>query len=181
PNDKNTFTLLNTKKIKKIFLQAPLQMSTEPLHKLEVPDLQPELPEEVEIEEDKKSFKFALINIKATKNITIIHATDLTGSETLCKSSGGMKVKAHRDESSAYAAMLCAADIAKILKEKGYDAIHIKLRAKGGAGSKVLGPGAQAAVRSLIRNGLRLGRIEDVTPIACDSVRMKGGRRGRRL
>lgn len=132
-------------------------------------------------EEQKTKFKFALVHIKATKNDTIIHATDLTGCETLAKSSGGMKVKAHRDESSAYAAMLCAADVAATLKEKGYEAIHIKLRARGGAKSKVLGPGGQSAIRSLIRNGLRLGRVEDVTPIACDSVRVKGGRRGRRL
>lgn len=131
-------------------------------------------------QEEIKKYKFCLVHIKATKNDTIIHATDLTGSETLCKSSGGMKVKAHRDESSAYAAMLCAADIAKILKEKGYECIHIKLRGKG-THSKILGPGCQGAVRSLIRNGLRLGRIEDVTPVACDSVRKKGGRRGRRL
>ncbi|ELQ76091.1 40S ribosomal protein S14 [Trachipleistophora hominis] len=140
--------------------------------------------EEVKLEEEeqpKKAYKFALVHIKATKNDTIIHATDLTGSETIAKSSGGMKVKAHRDESSAYAAMLCAQDIVAKLKERGYDAIHIKIRARGGSGSKVHGPGGQGAVRSLIRGGLRLGRIEDVTPIACGSVRRKGGRRGRRL
>lgn len=154
---------------------------------MEVEDINNHIDEDVMIEEQlseeetKKNFKFAIVHIKATKNDTIIHATDITGSETICKSSGGMKVKAHRDESSAYAAMLCAADIVTQLKEKGFDAIHIKIRARGGSGSKVLGPGGQAAVRSLIRNGLRLGRIEDVTPIACDSVRRKGGRRGRRL
>lgn len=127
------------------------------------------------------TYKFALVHIKAGKNDTIIHATDLTGCETLAKSSGGMKVKAHRDESSAYAAMLCAQDVAAKLKERGYDAIHIRIRASGGNKSKVHGPGGQAAVRTLIRGGLRLGRIEDVTPVAIGGVRKKGGRRGRRL
>lgn len=37
------------------------------------------------------------------------------------------------------------------------------------------------ALRALARNGIRIGRIEDVTPIPTDSTRREGGRRGRRL
>ena len=37
------------------------------------------------------------------------------------------------------------------------------------------------ALRALARAGMRIGRIEDVTPIPTDSTRKKGGRRGRRL
>lgn len=43
------------------------------------------------------------------------------------------------------------------------------------------GPGAQAALRALARAGLKIGRIEDVTPIPTDSTRKPQGRRGRRL
>ncbi|HNQ33217.1 MAG TPA: 30S ribosomal protein S11, partial [Methanoculleus sp.] len=43
------------------------------------------------------------------------------------------------------------------------------------------GPGAQAAIRALARAGMRIGRIEDVTPVPHDSIRGKGGRRGRRV
>lgn len=43
------------------------------------------------------------------------------------------------------------------------------------------GPGAQSALRALARSGLKIGRIEDVTPIPSDCTRRKGGRRGRRL
>ena len=43
------------------------------------------------------------------------------------------------------------------------------------------GPGAQAAIRALSRAGLRIGRIEDVTPIPHDGTKPKGGRRGRRV
>jgi ribosomal protein S11 len=43
------------------------------------------------------------------------------------------------------------------------------------------GPGAQSALRALARSGMKIGRIEDVTPIPSDSTRRKGGRRGRRL
>jgi small subunit ribosomal protein S14e len=82
---------------------------------------------------------------------------------------GGMKVKADRDESSPYAAMLAAQDVAVKCKELGITALHIKLRATGGNGTKTPGPGAQSALRALARAGMRIGRIEDVTPIPTDS------------
>lgn len=94
---------------------------------------------------------------------------------------GGMKVKADRDESSPYAAMLAAQDVAQRCKELGITAIHVKLRATGGNKTKTPGPGAQSALRALARSGMKIGRIEDVTPIPTDSTRRKGGRRGRRL
>lgn len=107
-----------------------------------------------------------------------------------------MKVKADRDESSPYAAMLAAQDVAVKCKELGVTALHVKIRATGGNGPKTPGPGAQSALRALARSGMRIGRIgtrrflsdwsypccvEDVTPTPTDSSRRKGGRRGRRL
>lgn len=44
-----------------------------------------------------------------------------------------MKVKADRDESSPYAAMLAAQDVATRCKELGINALHIKIRATGGS------------------------------------------------
>jgi len=44
--------------------------------------------------------KWAVAHIKSSFNNTIITVTDLTGAETIVKSSGGMVVKAARDESS---------------------------------------------------------------------------------
>ena len=110
--------------------------------------------------------------------------TDLisySGRETIVRVTGGMKVKADRDESSPYAAMLAAQDVAVRCKELGINALHIKIRATGGNGTKTPGPGAQSALRALARAGMRIGRIEDVTPTPSDSTRRKGGRRGRRL
>ena len=86
---------------------------------------------------------------------------------------GGMKVKADRDESSPYAAMLAAQDVAARCREVGVTALHIKLRATGGTGTKTPGPGAQSALRALARAGMRIGRIEDVTPVPTDSTRRK--------
>jgi hypothetical protein len=84
-----------------------------------------------------------------------------------------MKVKADRDESSPYAAMLAAQDVAQRCREVGITALHVKIRATGGTGTKTPGPGAQSALRALARAGMRIGRIEDVTPIPTDSTRRK--------
>lgn len=42
--------------------------------------------------------------------------TDISGRETIVRVTGGMKVKADRDESSPYAAMLAAQDVAERCK-----------------------------------------------------------------
>jgi small subunit ribosomal protein S14e len=127
------------------------------------------------------SLFFGVCHINATFNDTFIHVTDLSGRETYARVTGGMKVKADRDESSPYAAMMAASDVYNRLKSLGVNAIHIKVRGRGGIDTRTPGPGAQAAMRALARLGLRIGRIEDVTPIPTDSTRRKGGRRGRRL
>ncbi len=123
---------------------------------------------------------FAVCHILATWNDTFIHVTDLTGRETLARVTGGMKVKSDRDESSPDAAMQAAIDIVNRLKQLNITAVHIKMRARGGTGDKAPGPGAQSALRAIARNGIKIGRIEDVTPIPTDTTR-RGSRKGRRL
>lgn len=104
----------------------------------------------------------------------------LSGRETIVRVTGGMKVKADRDESSPYAAMLAAQDVAEKCKtvsyiryvfsrvynsfsvQLGINALHVKLRATGGTRTKTPGPGAQSALRALARSGMKIGRIEDV-------------------
>merc|ERR1712060_275468 len=124
---------------------------------------------------------FGCCHIKSTFNNTFIHVTDLSGRETYSRISGGMKVKADREESSPYAAMLAAVDVCRELQAVGINAVHIKIRGQGGVYAKTPGPGAQSAIRALARNGLKIGRIEDVTPVPTDSTRRGSGRRGRRL
>ncbi|KAL7287843.1 40S ribosomal protein S14-like [Trichogramma pretiosum] len=124
---------------------------------------------------------FGIAHIFASFNDTFVHVTDISGKETYVRVTGGMKVKADRDEASPYAAMLAAQDVAEKCKPLGITSLHIKLRATGGNRTKTPGPGAQSALRALARSGMKIGRIEDVTPIPSDSTRRKGGRRGRRL
>lgn len=128
------------------------------------------------------SFRWGVAHIYASYNDTIIHITDITGTETLAVASGGQMVKADRMESSPTAAMLAAKKAAEIALDKGITGIHIRVRAPGGHnGPHNPGPGAQAAVRSLSRMGLRIGIIEDCTPMPHGGCRKKGGKRGRRV
>ncbi|OGM02998.1 30S ribosomal protein S11, partial [Candidatus Woesearchaeota archaeon RBG_13_36_6] len=113
--------------------------------------------------------RWGLAHIYASYNNTIIHITDITGTETISKCSGGVVVKADRMESSPTAAMIAAKKAAESAIEKGITGIHVKIKAPGGQnGPHNPGPGAQAAIRALSRMGLRIGIIEEVTPIAHD-------------
>lgn len=125
--------------------------------------------------------KHGIAHIYASYNNIIITLTDITGAETIAKCSGGMVVKADKDQASPYAAMKAAERIADVAKEKGFDFIQVRIRAPGGNKSQSPGSGAQAAVRGLSRAGIRIGKIEDVTPIPHDGTKPKGGRRGRRV
>jgi len=129
----------------------------------------------------KKVERWGIVHIYSSYNNTIIHVTDISGAETISRTTGGMFVKADRLESSPYAAMRAASSAASTAREKGITAIHIKVRAPGGSAARTPGPGAQAAIRALARAGFRIGRIEEVTPIPHDGTRRKGGRRGRRV
>ena len=126
--------------------------------------------------------RWGIAHIFASYNNTIIHITDITGSETVSKCSGGVVVKADRMESSPTAAMIAAKKAAEAAIEKGITGIHVKIKAPGGHnGPHNPGPGAQAAIRALSRMGLRIGIIEEVTPVSHNGCRKKGGKRGRRV
>lgn len=128
-----------------------------------------------------KEGKWGIAYLYSSKNDTIITVTDLSGAETIAKASGGMVVKSSREKGSPYAAMQSAFLVANKAKERGLLGIHIRVRAPGGHGAKTPGSGAQAAIRALARSGLRVGRIEDVTPIPTDTTKRPGGKRGRRV
>ena len=131
---------------------------------------------------DEKGVRWGVAHILASYNNTIIHVTDITGTETIALVSGGQIVKSDRLESSPTTAMSAAAKVAEICHDKGVTALHVKIRAPGGHnGPMNTGPGAQAAVRALSRRGLRIGFIEDVTPVPHGGCRKKGGKRGRRV
>ena len=131
---------------------------------------------------DRDGMRWGTAHIYASYNDTIIHITDITGTETLAVTSGGMVVKSARMEGSPTAAMMAAKRAAETALEKGIGGVHVKVRGPGGHnGPTNPGPGAQAAIRAMSRMGLRIGIIEDVTPIPHGGCRKKGGKRGRRV
>lgn len=125
--------------------------------------------------------KWGVAHIFSSKNDTIITITDLSGAETISTGSGGMIVKSDREEGGPYAAMQSAFRASDKAKERGIVGVHVRVRAPGGHHTKTPGSGAQAAIRALARSGLRIGKIEDVTPIPTDTTKRPGGKRGRRV
>ncbi len=125
---------------------------------------------------------WGVLHIYSSKNNTILHVTDITGSETISLKSGGQIVRSQREESSPYAAMKAATLIANDVMDKGFTGLHIKVRGPGGHnGPRYPGKGAQAAIRAISRTPLTIGKIENVTPMSRGGCRPKGGRRGRRV
>ncbi|KAG6480264.1 hypothetical protein ZIOFF_063744 [Zingiber officinale] len=70
------------------------------------------------------------------------HVADLSWRETLARITGGIKVKADRDESSPYAAMLAAQDVVQQFK------------------AKPPAPGGQSGFRALARARMKIGRVD---------------------
>ena len=157
------------------------QPSAESAAEAPVAQADQEQPKAVPAAKKTEQKKWGIAHIFSSYNNTIIHMTDLTGAETVSISSGGMHVNADRYESSPFAAMKAANAVIESARSKGFTAFHIRVRAVGGVGSRVPGPGAQAAIRALARGGFTIGRIDDVTPIPHDTTRKKGGKRGRRV
>lgn len=129
----------------------------------------------------RRDSKYGVAHIFSSYNDTIVHITDISGAETFSRKSGGMFVKADRNESSPYAAMKAANSAAQEAQSKGIYQLYVRYRAPGGHKNRTPGPGTQAALRALKRSGMRILRLEDVTPLPHDGCRRKGGRRGRRM
>ena len=124
--------------------------------------------------------KTGLIYIYASHNNTIILLTDVTGAETIAKCSGGMVVKSDHKEGSPYAAMKVAEIVAEKAKDRGIDSVIVRVRGQGGIKPRSPGPGAEAAILSLTRNGLRIKTIENITPTPHNGCRRKKRHRSKK-
>ncbi len=124
--------------------------------------------------------KTGIVHIFASHNNTIMLLTDITGSETIAKCSGGIVVQAQHKEGTPYAAMKVAEIVANKAREKEITEVHVRVRGQGGIKPKAPGAGAEAAIRSLTRNGLRIRSIENVTPLPHDGCRRKKKHRSKK-
>jgi len=142
----------------------------EPIEKIE-------LEKSEEKQEKKKKEIEAVLNIYASFNNTLAHVTDMSG-KTLSKVTGGMVTKHGRLKANPTIAMFIAKRLSEELKEKGVNSLYVRIRAKTRNPSP--GPGANAIIKSLSREGFKVLNILDTTRIPRGGPKKKGGRRGRR-
>ena len=129
---------------------------------------------------EKKFEGVGIAYIKATYNNTIVHITDLAGS-TIAIVSGGETTKHSRLKANPTVAMFVAKKAAEKAKDHGIKALYVRVKGKGGKLAPTPGPGANAAIKSLSREGIRILNITDTTPIPRGGPKAKGGKRGRRV
>lgn len=136
------------------------------------------LPSERQEKKKKEKDVEAVVNIYTSFNNTIAHVTDMSG-RTLAKVSGGMVTKHSRLKANPTIAMFIAKRISESMKEKGVKSLYVRIRAK--TGNPTPGPGANAIVKSLSKEGFKILNILDTTRVARGGPKKKGGRRGRRV
>lgn len=126
----------------------------------------------------EKTEHTAVAHIFASYNNTIINVTDLAGN-TIARCSGGMVTKQDRLKANPTTAMFIAKKIGEEIKELGIKNLYVKT--KGKTNSPGIGPGANAIIKTLSKDGFRVISISDVTKIPRGGPKKKGGRRGRRV
>jgi len=126
--------------------------------------------------DSKKSYE-AVVNIYTSFNNTLVHVTDMSG-VTITKVTGGMVTKHDRLKANPTIAMFIAKRIAENIKDLGIKSLYVRIRAK--TGNPAPGPGANAIIKSLGREGFKILNILDTTRVPRGGPKKKGGRRGRR-
>lgn len=132
--------------------------------------------EKTKTEKKKKEYE-AIMNIYTSFNNTIVHVTDMSG-RTISKVTGGMVTKHSRLKANPTIAMFIAKRISEELKEANVKNLFIRIRAK--TGNPAPGPGANALIKALSREGFKILNILDTTRFPRGGPKKKGGRRGRR-
>ena len=158
--------------------KEPLEENTPKANIDENIDLK-ENPSENIASKDKKEKKTAeaIVNIYTSFNNTIVHVTDMSG-KTLAKVTGGMVTKHGRLKANPTIAMFIAKRIAENLQETDIGSLYFRIRAK--TRNPAPGPGANAIIKSLSREGFKVLNILDTTRFPRGGPKKKGGRRGRR-
>jgi small subunit ribosomal protein S11 len=110
----------------------------------------------------------AIVHIKATFNNTLITITDPDG-ETLCRSSAGCVGFKGSRKSTPFAAQQAAQRCAGAAMRNGVREVEVRVKGPG--------PGRESAISALQQAGLRIGSIEDVTPLPHNGCRPRKRRR----
>jgi ribosomal protein S11 len=98
---------------------------------------------------------------------------------TISKVPGGMVTKHSRLKANPTIAMFIAKRVTEDIKDLGIKLLFVRIRAK--TRNPAPGPGANAIIKSLSREGFKIINILDTTRIPRGGPKKKGGRRGRRV
>ncbi len=133
--------------------------------------------EESKIKKKEKDIE-AVVNIYTSFNNTLVHVTDMSG-KTISKVTGGVITKHDRLKANPTIAMFIAKRVAEEIKDLGIRSLYVRIRAK--TRNPAPGPGANAIIKSLSREGFKILNILDTTRMPRGGPKKKGGRRGRRV
>ncbi len=117
---------------------------------------------------EKKNIPFAIANVHASFNNTVITITDQTGNVLSWSSAGCVGFKGSR-KGTPFAAQLAAQAAGNAAREHGVRQVEVR----------VTGPGAgrESSIRALQAIGMEVKAIKDVTPIPHNGCRPPKRRR----
>ena len=118
-----------------------------------------------------------IVHIYSSFNNTIVQVTDLAGN-TIGRVSGGQVTKHNRLKANPTIGMFIGKRIKEMVKDLNITSLYI--RVKGQTGEKGPGPGANALVKTLGKEGFKIISISEVTKVPRGGPKKQGGRRGRR-
>jgi len=117
---------------------------------------------------EKKNVPFALCNVHASFNNTVISITDQAGNVLSWSSAGCIGFKGSR-KGTPFAAQLAAQAAGNTAKEHGVRQIEVRVKGPGA--------GRESSIRALQAIGLEVKAIKDVTPIPHNGCRPPKRRR----
>jgi small subunit ribosomal protein S11 len=117
---------------------------------------------------EKKNIPFAIANVHASFNNTVISITDQTGNVLSWSSAGCVGFKGSR-KGTPFAAQLAAQTAGQAAKEHGVRQVEVRVKGPGA--------GRESSIRALQAIGLEVKAIKDVTPIPHNGCRPPKRRR----
>ena len=117
---------------------------------------------------EKKNVPFAIANVHASFNNTVITITDQTGNVLAWSSAGCIGFKGSR-KGTPFAAQLAAQAAGNAAKEHGVRQVEVRVKGPGA--------GREASIRAMQAIGLEVKAIKDITPIPHNGCRPPKRRR----
>lgn len=116
----------------------------------------------------KKSFPKGIVHIKNTFNNTTVTITDMAGNVFAWATAGSMNFKGAR-KSTPYASEVAASSAMESALKYGLKEVDIKVNGPG--------YGRESAIRAVVRTGIHVNMIKDVTGLPHNGCRARKLRR----